>query len=808
MLGLNALRRTRREVTRRLAAPYSLALLLACAATIPRDSSANSLPVQNAPSTITQNTTWSPNAVYLIACVCGGTTVAPGVTLTILPGTIVKFKGPNYAYQRLFIAGTLIANGTPDNPIVFTSWADDRYGGHTDGAPSSPEPGDWGAVEVGHYQDAIHIYAASASLSYCIFSYGGLGYTPTESPHREGELWIDGGSTASVTACTFENSAWDAINVSGATSPSISFSNLVAPQCGVRNLGSGVVSAANNWWGSPDGPSPQGAGSCASSGVDFTPWLTAPPVGPAFAITAATFDKNRYQNGVETAYLTVVTKSNWGTGSVNLAAQLTSVGGTTYSLGSDAFTMTAGGQHTSSYSFAVPSNESPWSFSRSLSLTQGGSVVACDQGYAFTGTPLSADQINQQVQQLNDCAILPHAGGLLVKSISLAEEGTLASPVIGGFGSAVSYMENSCRSEAYRAVGDTCREQAANVLAGVALVSLGIAAFTASVLTVGLAAPMAVTFTATALGSFGIVTAYIGSSTMINSFCTGSSSPMAVERTTDFAYGQGDKIQELAATVPEVADSLGYGFSAHIGIQGPAKAKVTMPIGWITSDSSSIDESAALVLAPDTLQWITIGSRASRLAVGLDTSMAATDSLWPKTIVLKATKAGKVFLGIASREVGASETEYAYYPGIEVRDSSSMWVTLASPQKPGALSVDFDGDGQADSLYYVDGHVTEVPVGSGGSGLGVFLRVGVAPNPFTSRTLLAFDLPVACRAKLAIFDVSGRRVATVVDQEFQAGSHVATWTAAEERDRAGAGVYFARLVTPLGTTTRTLIRLR
>ncbi|RMF54334.1 MAG: hypothetical protein D6748_16540, partial [Calditrichaeota bacterium] len=87
---------------------------------------------------ITSNTTWGPSNILYV--VNGGLTVAPGVTLTIQPGVIVKMAG-----SYIMVQGTLIADGDPDNRIIFTSIKDDSYGGDTngDGSSSVPGPGDW-----------------------------------------------------------------------------------------------------------------------------------------------------------------------------------------------------------------------------------------------------------------------------------------------------------------------------------------------------------------------------------------------------------------------------------------------------------------------------------------------------------------------------------------------------------------------------------------------------------------------------------------------------------------------------------------
>ncbi|HHB11902.1 MAG TPA: hypothetical protein ENK62_01720, partial [Chromatiales bacterium] len=87
---------------------------------------------------ITADTTWSATNVYVVS---GYVVVRPGVTLTIEPGTVVKFE--SQAELRVEQA-VLKAQGNASEPIVFTSWRDDAYGGDTNGdGPSTGAPGDW-----------------------------------------------------------------------------------------------------------------------------------------------------------------------------------------------------------------------------------------------------------------------------------------------------------------------------------------------------------------------------------------------------------------------------------------------------------------------------------------------------------------------------------------------------------------------------------------------------------------------------------------------------------------------------------------
>jgi choice-of-anchor B domain-containing protein len=94
---------------------------------------------------------------------------------------------------------------------------------------------------------------------------------------------------------------------------------------------------------------------------------------------------------------------------------------------------------------------------------------------------------------------------------------------------------------------------------------------------------------------------------------------------------------------------------------------------------------------------------------------------------------------------------------------------------------------------------------------GVRLDFGApVPNPFRSATRLSFDLPSTGPAELAVFDVSGRRVATVLrGDRVAAGTHRATWDGRDEQGRRVAtGVYFAKLVTADGSLTRKVTLMR
>ncbi len=72
---------------------------------------------------------------------------------------------------------------------------------------------------------------------------------------------------------------------------------------------------------------------------------------------------------------------------------------------------------------------------------------------------------------------------------------------------------------------------------------------------------------------------------------------------------------------------------------------------------------------------------------------------------------------------------------------------------------------------------------------GVFSLDQNYPNPFNPATAISFALPEASHVKLDIFNITGQKVTTLVDERRDAGHHTVSWDASG----AASGVYFYRL---------------
>jgi hypothetical protein len=68
-------------------------------------------------------------------------------------------------------------------------------------------------------------------------------------------------------------------------------------------------------------------------------------------------------------------------------------------------------------------------------------------------------------------------------------------------------------------------------------------------------------------------------------------------------------------------------------------------------------------------------------------------------------------------------------------------------------------------------------------------NLAVYPNPFNSEVTFEFALAKRERITLQMFDVTGRRVETLADEDFTAGIQRRIWNA----DNFSSGIYFARI---------------
>ena len=107
--------------------------------------------------------------------------------------------------------------------------------------------------------------------------------------------------------------------------------------------------------------------------------------------------------------------------------------------------------------------------------------------------------------------------------------------------------------------------------------------------------------------------------------------------------------------------------------------------------------------------------------------------------------------------------------------------------------------------WYVQVGPASVPFGDGDNSLPKqFALQDNYPNPFNTSTLIRYQLPRACHVRLEIFDISGRKVATLVDEKQRAGYKAVLWDA----NAAATGFYFYRLSAGDSSDTKKMVLLK
>jgi hypothetical protein len=109
-----------------------------------------------------------------------------------------------------------------------------------------------------------------------------------------------------------------------------------------------------------------------------------------------------------------------------------------------------------------------------------------------------------------------------------------------------------------------------------------------------------------------------------------------------------------------------------------------------------------------------------------------------------------------------------------------------------------DDDDDDDSAVIANAPVTPVLP------LHTFMRIG--PNPVTSTASFAYSVTQPGMVELAIYDVAGRRVRSLVKGETPAGTYRIEWDARDDGGQGlSAGIYFARLRTPAQAIGKTIV---
>lgn len=162
---------------------------------------------------IAVDTTWTPEeSPYIVA---GAISVGAGATLTLLPGTVVKFDASENQ-ASLSVYGTFIAEGSDTQPIIFTSYTDDTVLGDTnnDGGATSPH------TDLYDYSGILVEENANALFDHIALRYGEIDlYTHTDVVVQHVKGYVAGiatlGGKVLVDDVVFDRAPFSALYVAG-----------------------------------------------------------------------------------------------------------------------------------------------------------------------------------------------------------------------------------------------------------------------------------------------------------------------------------------------------------------------------------------------------------------------------------------------------------------------------------------------------------------------------------------------------------------------------------------------------------------
>lgn len=105
------------------------------------------------------------------------------------------------------------------------------------------------------------------------------------------------------------------------------------------------------------------------------------------------------------------------------------------------------------------------------------------------------------------------------------------------------------------------------------------------------------------------------------------------------------------------------------------------------------------------------------------------------------------------------------------------------------LKLDFDGDGNIDSILSPSYFLTDIENEGNAEGLISYLLKQNFPNPFNHSTTIEYDILTEGVVKLELYDILGRKIATLINESQRAGRHSINFDASN----LFSGVYIYKL---------------
>ena len=107
------------------------------------------------------------------------------------------------------------------------------------------------------------------------------------------------------------------------------------------------------------------------------------------------------------------------------------------------------------------------------------------------------------------------------------------------------------------------------------------------------------------------------------------------------------------------------------------------------------------------------------------------------------------------------------------------------------------------NIYIAPGNIAELPI-TEDKDLVITPQIEVYPNPFNPETNIQFNLDETCNVSLEVYNLKGQRIAVIVDEALESGTHNVIWNA----DNFSSGIYMLSIKTDSVSEWKKLILLK
>jgi len=122
--------------------------------------------------------------------------------------------------------------------------------------------------------------------------------------------------------------------------------------------------------------------------------------------------------------------------------------------------------------------------------------------------------------------------------------------------------------------------------------------------------------------------------------------------------------------------------------------------------------------------------------------------------------------------------------------STKAFCELTEISNKATMRVDLGGDGSIDKVYQASEKLlTAAESAPNASEITDYSLSQNFPNPFNSATMIRFSLPRAEDVKITLFNISGQKIMTMLDQRLNAGHHQVSLSGEE----LATGIYVCRI---------------